>query len=189
MNAQTNTAPALILVDIQYGLDQLDYYGGERNNPDAEANAGKILHRWRQLGWPIIHIKHDSTTPGSPLTKGLPGNTVKAVVQPLPTEPLLSKNVNSAFIGTDLEARLRAQNITTVLIVGLTTQHCISTTVRMAANLGFTTYLASDATAAFAAKGLDGNTFPADLVHQIALSELNNEFATVLPTAEILTWQ
>ena len=179
--------PALVLVDIQQALSGAGYYGGERNNPDAESNAGKLLSHWRQKSWPIIHVKHDSIVPGSPLTKGLPGNEIRDEVKPASGETLIAKHQNSAFIGTDLEQQLNEQGIKTLVIAGLTTQHCVSTTVRMAANLGFQTFLAADATAAFSATGPDGTVFPADLVHQVALAELNGEFATILPTDQLLT--
>lgn len=178
--------PALILVDIQKGLDQLDFYGGERNNPQAETNAGILLDYWRKNKWPLFHIQHCSVTPGSPLTEGLPGNEFKEEVTPLPGEPVIKKSVNSAFIGTDLRDRLDAGGIRTVVIAGLTTQHCVSTTVRMAGNYGYAVFLASDATAAFRAKGVNGEMYPAELVHQLSLATINEEFATVLTTKEIL---
>jgi nicotinamidase-related amidase len=178
--------PALILVDIQKGLDQWEFYGGERNNPGAEANAGLILEYWRRNGWPLFHIQHCSVTPGSPLTEGLPGNALKDEVKPLPGEPLFKKSVNSAFIGTRLKESLDAARVSTVVIVGLTIEHCVSTTVRMAANYGYATVLVADATAAFRSKGLDGEAIPAQVVYDVSLATLNREFAEVLLTEEIL---
>jgi nicotinamidase-related amidase len=186
MQKEWLSPPALILVDIQKGLDELEFYGGERNNPEAETNAGLILAYWRKNGWPLFHVKHCSVTPGSPLTEGLPGNDHKEEVKPLPGEPVIRKNVNSAFIGTDLKERLDAEGIRTVVIVGLTTQHCVSTTTRMAGNYGYDTVLVSDAIAAFRARGLDGESIPAQVVHDVELAMLNGEFAEVLPTRAIL---
>jgi nicotinamidase-related amidase len=178
--------PALLLIDIQKGLDDLEYYGGERNNPEAERNAGLILEFWRKNKWPLFHVQHCSVTPGSPLTVGLPGNELKDEVKPLSGEPVIRKNVNSAFIGTDLKERLDAQGIQTVVIVGLTTQHCISSTTRMAGNFGYDTVVVSDATAAFRSSGLKGEVIPAQLVHDVSLATLNREFAEVLSTSDIL---
>ena len=127
---------ALLLIDVQEGLD--DPRLGPRNNPDAEANMARLLADWRAHKRPIFHVQHMSTEPESPLRPELPGNAIKAIVAPQGDEALIRKNVNSAFIGTDLEARLRAAGIDTLVIVGLTTDHCVSTTTRMAGNLGFT---------------------------------------------------
>lgn len=187
MEKEWSNIPALILVDIQKGLDELDFYGGERNNPGAEQNAGRILEYWRTNKWPLFHIQHCSVTPGSPLTEGLPGNAIKDEVKPATGEPVIKKNVNSAFIGTDLKERLDAQGIRTVVIVGLTIEHCVSTTVRMARNYGFDTVLVSDATAGFRSKGLNGESIPAQLVYDVSLATLNGEFAEVLVTREILS--
>ena len=90
--------------------------------------------------------------------------------------------MNSAFIGTDLKERLDNEKITKLVIVGLTTDHCVSTTTRMAGNFGFDTFLVSDATATFNKKGIDGKNFSAGLIHETALASLNGEFATVVTT-------
>jgi len=128
---------ALLLIDIQKGLDQMDYYGGRRNNPDAEQRMSEILEFWRANTWPIFHIKHNSTSSDSPLRPDQEGNDIKEIVAPKDDEPIIGKNVNSAFIGTDLQERLEVANIKKLVIVGLTTEHCVSTTTRMAGNFGF----------------------------------------------------
>ena len=178
--------PALILIDIQKGFSQLDAFGGERNNPEAEENARLLLEHWRKNEWPLFHIQHCSLKPGSVLADGQPGNAFKDEVRPLPGEPVIRKNVNSAFIGTDLKDRLDDRGIHTIVIAGLITQHCISTTARMAGNYGYKTFVVSDATAAFSSKGLHGESYSAELVHQVSLATINREFATVLETKEVL---
>lgn len=177
--------PALLLVDIQKGFGDTAYWGGNRNNPGAEENAARLLKLWRELELPVFHVKHNSTTPGSPLVKGQVGNEIQEIVEPLLGEPVIEKNVNSGFIGTDLKQRLESSQIKRLVVAGLTTDHCISTTVRMAGNLGFSTYVVSDASATFKKTGSDGNTFSAELIHQTALASLHREFATVLTTEEV----
>lgn len=174
--------PALILVDIQKGFDDIAYWGGQRNNPDAEVRASELLHLWRANQLPIFHIQHSSTNPVSRLHPTNAGNAFKQLVMPLTDEVVIQKNVNSAFIGTDLQVRLQQAAITTLVIVGLTTDHCISTTTRMAGNLGFETFLVADATATFNKKGIDGQNYAAELIHETALASLNNEFAMVVTT-------
>jgi nicotinamidase-related amidase len=176
---------ALILVDIQQGFDDLNYWG-PRNNPGAEANAAKLLHAWRASARPIFHVQHLSTTAASPLRPGQPGCELKAEVEPLPSEPIIHKQVNSAFIGTDLEARLRKTGLDTVVIAGLTTAHCVSTTTRMAGNLGFKVVLVADACATNAQTGYDGKIYDAETVHALALASLHREFAEVMDTGPLL---
>lgn len=180
-----STAPtALLLIDVQQGLDDPMY--GERNNPDAEANMARLLAAWREAGWPVAHVKHNSTAPTSLLRPELPGNAIKPEVAPRDGEPLFEKSVHSAFIGTDLEAYLRAEAIGALVVVGLTTNHCVSTTVRMAANLGFAVSAVADATAAHEAVGYDGRQFTADQIHEAALASLHTEFAMIRTTADVL---
>ena len=175
---------ALILIDVQQGFD--DPAWGTRNNPDAETNMARLLTAWRESGRPVIHVQHHSRRAESPLHPDSPGSAIKALVQPRVGEPLIIKDVNSAFIGTDLEQQLREAGISMLVIVGLTTMHCVSTTARMAGNLGFQTIVVSDATAAFDRTGYDGTHFPAQTVHAVALAELHGEFATVIDTDSVL---
>lgn len=174
----------LIVIDVQKGFD--DPRWGRRNNPHAESNIKTILEAWRTRRMPIIHTQHCSRESGSPLRPGVVGNEIKEVVSPLQGEPVLTKNVNSAFIGTDLESRLRTDVVDSVILVGITTDHCVSTTARMAANLGFTTYVISDATATFDRTGPDGRQYSAEEIHAINLASLHGEFATVLDTETLL---
>lgn len=178
---------ALLLIDIQQGLDDWDFYGGYRNNPNAEKNAGQILEVYRTKGLPIFHVKHSSQNAESPLHASKPGFQIKAEVNPLANEPVYVKNVNSAFIGTTLQKDLESADIKKLVVVGLTTNHCISTSVRMGANLGFEILLISDACAAFDQIGIDGNKQEAELVHQVSLGSLKDEFAQILTTEELLS--
>ena len=180
---------ALIIVDVQKGFDEQAYFGGNRNNPHAEANIAKLLQMWRESKRPVFHVKHNSTNPKSPLFPNKPGNDIRPEIAPQGNEPLIEKSVNSAFIGTDLEQRLHAANINQLIIVGLTTNHCVSTTVRMAGNLGFETYLVSDATATFDRIGYDGQRYSAQTIHDTTLANLHVEFATILNTTDVLDGQ
>lgn len=175
---------ALLIIDVQKGFD--DPVWGRRNNPEAEIHIASLLQAWRQTCRPIFHIQHLSQIASSPLRPGITGNDIKDIVYPQHGEPVIQKQVNSAFIRTDLEERLVQQNINTLIITGLTTNHCVETTTRMAGNLGFHTYLASDATATFDRKGPDGVLHTADEIHAMTLVNLHEEFATIITTAELL---
>lgn len=187
MTVSKHDNPLLLLIDIQKGFCDLDDWGGQRNNPSAEENAGKLLAFWRRLQLPVIHIKHCSDNPNSKLAEGNIGNEFQDMVMPLEREPVIKKNVNSAFIGTDLKQQPDDREIRNVVIVGLTTDHCVSTTTRMAGNYGYNTFIVADATATFNKKGFDGQEYPADLIHNTALASLDKEFATVVTTNELIT--
>ena len=181
---QLATNAALVIVDVQKGFD--DPRWGRRNNPEAEVNMGKLLEAWRRSRRPIFHIQHSSRERGSPLRPGTPGHGMKEIVAPRRGEVVVQKHVNSGFIGTDLEERLRGSGIGTIVVVGLTTDHCVATTARMAGNLGFETYVVSDATATFDRLGPDGKSYRAEDVHAINLASLHNEFAKIVDTNELL---
>ena len=186
LNKLLNKNSALLLVDIQKAFLEKDYPGIIRNNEDAEFICGKILKKWRTLDLPVIHVRHSSTNPESKLHKSKPGFEFNDYVIPLKTEIVLTKKVNSAFIGTNLEDILFKGNINTLVIVGMTTNHCISTTVRMSGNLGFDTYLISDSTACYNTKALNGEIIDCNTIYNTALASLQEEFATVIDSKELL---
>lgn len=183
-NAHGMTAPTLIVIDVQRAFDDAGW--GPRNNPDAEARIAQAIGGWRAAGAPIIHVRHASTDADGLFARGSRSFEFKPAALPDEGEPVITKAVNSAFIGTDLEAHLRAREVQTVALVGLTTDHCCSTTARMAANLGFETWVLADAMATFDRLAPDGDMIPADVMHRTALASLNDEFAEVLDTTVAL---
>jgi nicotinamidase-related amidase len=175
---------ALIVIDVQQGFE--DPRWGRRNNPDAESRVAALLAAWRAAGAPLFHVRHASRSPDGAFRPDGPGFAFKPEALPLEGEPVITKQVNSGFIGTDLEQRLRAAGIDTVVLCGLTTDHCVSTTARMAGNFGFTAYVAADATATHARTGPGGQRFSAEQMHATALASLHQEFAQVLDSAALI---
>jgi nicotinamidase-related amidase len=183
--ADMPTRPTLVIVDVQKAFD--DPAWGNRNNPGAEGNVARLLAAWRAAHAPIIHVRHRETDlEWRFFNEGDPGFEFKPEAMPLADEPVVTKGVNSAFIGTDLEERLRAAGATTVVIAAIATDHCGSTTVRMSGNLGFETWYVGDACATFDREGPDGEVFPADLIHRTSLASLHDEFADVVSTDEAI---
>ena len=177
--------PALILIDIQKAFRNDEYWGGNRNNRNAEEIAGKVLQLWRELSLPVFHIRHSSTNPNSLLHESNDGFEFNENVLPLKNETIITKSVNSAFIGTNLKEILDRNNIKTLVIAGITTNHCVSTTARMAGNFGYEVYLLSDATACFDRNGINGEKYDAELIHLTTLANLNEEFAKVVDSENL----
>ncbi len=179
-----DTKKALILIDIQEGFN--DPIWGKRSNSLLEANVNRLLTHWRERGRPIYHVQHLSRKPNSPLNSNRPGVAFMECAKPIGEEPVISKNVNSCFIGTNLESRLKEKEINDLVFVGIASDHCVSTSIRMAANLGFRCTLVSDATTSFDRKDSKGTVYPGELVHAINLASLHGEFATVVETENLV---
>lgn len=179
-----HTNSALLVVDMQLGFDHPAW--GMRNNVRAESRVAALIGAWRGLGASVIHVHHNSPSPDGHFRPGSAGVAAKPQAEPREGEPVYRKTVNSAFIGTTLEEDLRARGARKLVIVGLTTNHCISTTARMAGNLGFETWVVSDATAAFDRANVDGRIRTAEEVHQAALSDLRDEFAQIVDSEGLL---
>jgi nicotinamidase-related amidase len=176
---------ALLVIDVQRAFADAGYWG-RRNNPECEANIAALIDAWRTAGRPLVYVRHDSVEPGSPLRPGEPGNAFQEIVSGEP-DVLVTKHVNSAFYGDpDLHAWLQQRGIGSIAVCGITTNHCVETTARMGANLGYDVLFALDATHTFDRTGPDGETLSADELARATATSLHREFATVVRTTELV---
>ncbi len=174
---------ALLLIDVQVGVDVLDHWGGptgRRNNPEAETIMASVLDAFRRSGHRIAFTRHDSREEASPLKLSLPTGAQKPGFEPADADIVVVKDVNSGFVGTSLEVELRRAGIGRLVVVGFFTNMCVETTVRMAGNLGFDTYLIPEGCATTNRVGPDGVDHEPELVHQMTVANLNGEFCTAL---------
>ena len=175
---------ALLIIDLQKAFDDPRY--SRRNNPDAEANTGRLLAAWRRTGRPVIHVQHLSREADSPYRPSQPGCDFKDEVRPQAGELVIQKSTNNAFIDTGLGPYLEDKDIRTLVVAGVATNNCVEATVRMAGNLGYETYLAADATATADRTDLAGRVWRAEEIQALTLANLHGEYATVTSTEEIL---
>jgi nicotinamidase-related amidase len=150
-----------------------------------EEVSSKIIAKWREMDEGVIHVRHSSTNAESKLQQSSSGFNFNPLCKPIEGETILTKSVNSCFIGTTLKEILDLKNCGTLVITSLTTDHCVSTT-RMASNYGYNCFLISDATATFNRIGVNDETYDSELVHFTALANLKDEFATILSSNELL---
>ena len=174
---------ALLLVDVQSGVNDVKYNGGPsgiRNNDNAAENMRCLLTEWRRLGKQVAFTRHNSRELNSPLKLSLETGKQIEGLDIHESDIVVDKDVNSGFIGTSLEVELRRSGIDRLVVMGFYTNYCIETTVRMAGNLGFDTYLVHDACAAINTFGHDGTYYDADLVHNMSIASLHGEFCTAI---------
>lgn len=174
---------ALIIIDVQKAWELTQW--GERNNPDAEKRIRSVLEKFRDHELSIIHVRHLSYDENSPFREGLITFQFKDEVLPQGNEYIVTKRVNSAFIGTDLEVYLRRHDIKRIFLTGITTDHCVSATARMGGNLGFETYVIEDCCATFDRYDINGNKLNAQMIHNVNLASINGEFAKVIASGQI----
>ncbi|THG93429.1 hypothetical protein EW026_g7803 [Hermanssonia centrifuga] len=180
--------PGLVLIDNQIGFTHPTHWGVHRSNPSYEENLGHLLSAFRDRGHPIFHVAHHSTDPNSPLNpiSNPLGAHFLSFAEPHEGEPVFIKTVNSSFIGTTLEKAIREADIKELFVAGLTTDHCVSTTTRMGANLGVVgetgeIYVVGDAVANF-----ERGKWDAETVHQVNLASLDGEFAAIISTEGVI---
>jgi nicotinamidase-related amidase len=179
----------LLLIDVQKGVNVLNHWGGpsgRRNNQNAEENQRALLQAWRDAGLKVFFTKHDSREAASPLKLSLPTGEMIEGLEPRDGEVVIEKDVNSGFIGTNLELRLRQHGIDRLVIAGFFTNFCVETTTRMAGNLGYDTYLAHDACATTNRIGFDGRDYDPEQVHDMAVASMHGEFCTAVDTSDLI---
>lgn len=189
MIAKFGPETALLLIDVQQGVNVLDHWGGptgRRNNPDADDHIKALLEAFRGAGCPVLYTQHNSREAASPLKLSLPTGAWLDGLAPQAGEPIIQKDVNSGFIGTDLELRLRQLGAHRLVIVGYFTNFCVETTTRMAGNMGYDTYLVPGACATTNRVGPDGTDYDPELVHAMSVASLHGEFCTAIGVEDAL---
>lgn len=180
-------ATALVVVDVQAGFSDETYWGA-RNNPTSETNIEQLVAAWRDQGWPIIYVRHDSTKPGSPLQAGTPGNQLMPFLRSVEPDLLVSKSVHSAFLGEpDLHGWLTDRHIRSVAVCGIQTNMCCETTARDASDLGYSLLFILDATHTFdITSGSSGKVYRARELSRYTAVNIDASFGQVVYTAELL---
>lgn len=179
------TAKALILVDIQN-----DYFDGGAwvlpNMTAAAGNAARLLAAARQSGDLVIHIRHESTRPGSTFfLPGTVGAEIHPSVAPRPGEAVVTKGRPNSFIGTDLQDRLVVAGVSQIMICGAMSQMCIDATARAAKDLDYEVTVVEDACAAKEVS-FGGQMIGAGVIHAAFMSALDMGYALVARTEELL---
>lgn len=179
-----HTVVPLLIIDVQQAFHDPSW--GNRNNPMCEDNIARLITTWETAGQPIIYVQHVSQVPESLFYFKKDGHLFQDFIRPREQDTVLTKQVNSAFIGTNLQELLVAYQAKSIIVTGLITNHCVETTARMAGNLGFGPIVVADATATFDRRSLGGPLIPADVIHDVSLANLNEEFATIHTTDEVI---
>ncbi|GAB2647367.1 cysteine hydrolase family protein [Vibrio panuliri] len=178
------TKQALILIDIQN-----DYFEGGamslKEPVKAAENARKLLHHFRQNGKAIVHVQHLAATPELGfMLEGTDGQKIHSSVTPLEGEPVITKHYPNSFAATNLSDVLNELEVTEVVLVGMMTHMCVSSTARATIEYGLKTIIAHDACATCDLSIFD-QTIAAQVVHQTALAEVAN-IADILSVEEVI---
>lgn len=190
MIQQFGSDTALLLIDVQKGVHAFDHWGGptgRMNNPGCQERIVSLLEAFRKAGNTIAFSRHDSLEPDSPLKLSLETGEQLEGLEILPGEITVRKNVNSAFIGTSLDAQLKRAGIKRLVVAGYFSNFCVETTVRMAGNMAYDVYLAHDACATCNRIDLNGVDHDPELVHDLSIAAMHGEFCTALATGQLIS--
>jgi nicotinamidase-related amidase len=169
-------ATALLVIDVQEGIEPYTAYDGE----GVVLRIAELIARARRTGTKLIYIQHDGgAEPGHPLAKGAPGHAIHHAIAPRPGESIIGKKQCSSFLGTNLDATLKAAGIGDLVVCGMQTEFCVDTTVRSAHEHGYKVTLVSDAHSTGDTPALNAKDIVAH--HNRVLAD----FARVVPTDHV----
>ncbi|MDI2090900.1 cysteine hydrolase family protein [Commensalibacter oyaizuii] len=177
---------ALMIIDLQN-----DYFAeGKFPLPDIDTvseQSKKVLEMARKNSLPIIHVKHEFTSPEAPFfTPASKGCEINEIVKPLHSEHVVVKNYPNSFKGTNVKEILDQHHCKNIIIVGAMAQMCVDATVRAGADLGYNITIIHDAVAAQQAKFNDIDV-SADEVHASFMNALSFGYASVIDTKEFIS--
>jgi nicotinamidase-related amidase len=176
---------AILVIDMQEGMADRIRAGRPTATPDAPGRIAALLAKSRADGLPVIHVLHDDAHPDSPFRKGEPGAEPMPCAVPKAGETVFWKHGSSAFHGTGLDAHLKANGITELVVAGAVAAFCVTSTVRQASDLGYKVLLPQDALLGFDLPAHDGGRLDAGTVFRVTLSLLGADFATLTTTADL----
>jgi nicotinamidase-related amidase len=177
-----NGSVVLMIIDMQQGMSWSQ--AGKRNNPEAEHEIAELLAHWRANHAPVVHVCHHSTQEDSLFWPEQDGALFQDAFMPMENEKVVTKSVPDAFTYSDLDIWLRDKNTQTLIVVGVSTNNSVESTVRSAGNLGFHTCVVGSACFAFEKTDFDGRDRSAEEVHAMSLANLDGEYATVITQSE-----
>jgi nicotinamidase-related amidase len=173
----TGGLPALLVVDVQEDAVARRPYEVDR----VIGNIGELLAAWRTSGADVVFVQHDGRR-GEPEEPNTAGWEIHDRVAPLAEEPVFRKRFNSAFRGTELDSYLRSRGIDTLVIVGIQTEYCVDTTVRVAFELAYTVIVPEMTNTTF-----DNGSVPAGDIYEMVNTRIwDRRFASVVPLDEAL---
>lgn len=117
----------------------------EGHRPDLSDCPRAKLERGRKQGAGI----GDMGPMGRILVRGEYGHDIVEELYPIDGEIVIDKPGKGAFFATDLDLILRTRGVTHLIVCGVTTHVCVSTTIREANDRGYDCVLLSDCSAAF----------------------------------------
>ncbi|MBU0602280.1 MAG: cysteine hydrolase [Gammaproteobacteria bacterium] len=174
---------ALVMIDCQntYREGVMRLVGVE----EALVEAKRVLDRARELGRPVIHIRHDAGV-GSPYDVTAPIGQISDIVAPQGDERVITKAYPNSFVGTGLDDELKKLGVKNLVLTGFMTHVCINSTARGAFNLGYAATVVGNATATRDLPAIGGGVVPAQALHAASLAALSDIFAVVVPSFDAL---
>jgi nicotinamidase-related amidase len=175
---------ALVVIDIQN-----EYFDGKMPIPDgmkALKQSRKLVDFAHKKGMPVIFVRHEGPADGPQFAKGSHFAEFHKDLQPGKGDIVITKATPSSFVGTDLDAQLKKLGIKDLIVTGLMTHMCVSSTARDAVPLGYQVIIPEDATATRSLATWDNSVVDSKDLQRAALAGVADVFAEIKTTQQVL---
>lgn len=166
----------LLIIDMQNAIVDENPY----SYSEVEENIKKLLDYYRTNNLPIIFIQHNGNS-GSEFEPGTNGWQIVPRLKPYKNEIVITKQFNSAFKNTELEKVLIKKSIRSLIIVGMQSEYCIDTTVRVAFEKGYEVIIPEMTNTT-----IDNGTFTGKQLYMHHNNIFNNRFGLIKTVEEVL---
>ncbi|WP_051950679.1 isochorismatase family protein [Actinacidiphila yeochonensis] len=140
------TGRALIVIDVQESFRQRESWK-HASDPGVAHQVAKLVEHARAGRDLVVWVLHAEPGTGTAFDPQLGHVRLMAPLAAADGEPVLTKTSHNAFTTTNLQQLLTEHGVHAVTTCGIRTEQCVETTTRLAADLGYATTIAIDATA------------------------------------------
>lgn len=185
INTLTAKETALIVIDIQNEYFQ----GGKMPIPDgmkALTQSKKLVEFAQKNGIKVFFVRHEGPADSPLFAKGSRFSEFHKDLQPGKQDIVITKATPSSFVGTDLDAQLKKLGIKDLIMTGLMTHMCVSSTARDAVPLGYQVIIPEDATATRDLASWDNSVVDHKILQRAALAGVADVFAEIKTTQQVL---
>ncbi|HEG1825461.1 TPA: isochorismatase family protein [Enterobacter cloacae] len=180
---------ALIVVDIQNEYYAGKDFRGQMVIPDGDKvlkNSQKLVSYAHQKRMPVYFVRHVAPKDSPLFAEGSVYAKFHQDLQPSARDAIITKATPSSFVGTDLDAQLKKKGIKKVIVIGLMTHMCISSTARDAVPLGYNVIIPEDATATRDLDDGQGGVVDHKALQRAALAGVADVFAEIMTTKDVM---
>lgn len=185
--SHSHPATCLLVIDVQESFRHRPYFSAQELPAYLQAQNA-LIEGCVARGVPVVRILHSEGAKSADNPFAIESGHVRAWdgLADFDADATFIKSRHSALVGTGLDVWLTERGIRQLIISGIRTEQCCETTTRHASDLGWDVTYSLDATLTWPMTQPDGTTLSAHDLRQRTATVLQNRFAQVMMTNDVI---